>query len=195
MTHTAYSWLPLRRVLMGLGLLAGMMGGASALAADEGFAINNVHSGNVDGVIRVDADIDYTLSPDLRDALHNGVDLVIEMQLRVQRLRGWWVDEDVAALSQRYRLGYYALSRLYVVHNLNTGVQTTYPSLASALYAVGVVRDFPLIDAALLQPDERYEAGLRAHLAVDQLPLPLRVRAYVSGGWRLESDWYRWSLP
>ena len=180
---------------MGLGLLAGMVGGTSTWAAGNGFAINNLNSETVDGVVRIDADIDYNLTPELRDALHNGVDLVIEMELRVQRQRGWWFDEDVAALSQRYLLGYYALSRLYVIQNLNTGVQSTYPSLGSALYALGVVRDFPLIDAALLKSGERYEAGLQARLAVDQLPLPLRVRAYVSDGWRPESDWYRWSLP
>ena len=195
MTHTSHSWLRLRRALMGFGLLVGLAGSSPLVHAGGDFVVKDLYSRTVEGVVRIDARIDYDLSTELRDALHNGVDLVIEMEVQVVQLRSWWLNEDVASLLQRYRLGYYSLSRLYVIQNLNTGVQTTYPSLASALYALGDVRDFPLIDAALLRPGERYEAGLQARLAVAELPLPLRVRAYVSGGWRPESDWYRWSLP
>jgi len=197
LTHTSHSWPRLRRALIGLGLLAGLVGSPLALAAQEvpPFVVNAVYPRNVDGVIRIDADVRYSLNPVLRDALHNGVDLVIEMELRVQRLRDWWVNEDVAELVQRYRLGYYTLSRLYVVQNLNTGVQTTYPSLGSALYALGALRDFPLIDTSLLLPGEHYRGGLRARLDIDQLPLPLRVRAYASEDWRPASEWYEWSLP
>ncbi|HDP88760.1 MAG TPA: DUF4390 domain-containing protein [Thioalkalivibrio sp.] len=192
--HTSHSWLRLRRVLLGLGLIAGLVGVTPPLHADGDFVINAIYSRNVDGVIRIDADVRYNLTPVLRDALHNGVDLVIEMEVRVERVR-WWVNEDVASLVQRYRLGYYSLSRLYVVQNLNTGVQSTYPSLGSALYALGAVRDFPLMDAALLLPGEEYRAGMRTRLAVDQLPLPLRVRGYVAREWRPESEWYEWPLP
>jgi hypothetical protein len=193
----SHSWPRLRRALIGLGLLAGLVGSPLALAVQEPspFVVNAVYPRNVDGVIRIDADVRYSLNPVLRDALHNGVDLVIELELRVQRLRGWWLNENVAELVQRYRLGYYDLSRLYVVQNLNTGVQTTYPSLGSALYALGALRDFPLIDASLLLPEEEYRGGLRARLGIDHLPLPLRVRAYASEAWRPASEWYEWSLP
>jgi hypothetical protein len=148
----------------------------------------------VDGVYRLNAVIDYHLTKQVREALLNGIDLVFEMQIEVLRDRTWWWDADVADLNQSYRLSYHVLSRQFVVENLNTGLQQTFADLTSALRHQGIVRDLPLIDAALLDEDQRYTAGLRARLSLSKLPLPIRVRAYTSAAWWLSSGWYTWEL-
>lgn len=178
-------------------LIVMLVGLIPALPAAEQryFRVESLTTEKVDGVYRLTASIDYQLPEVLLDALANGVDLVIEVKVEVLRERRWWIDEDIAAVTQRYQLIYYALSRMYVVRNLNTGVQQTFPSLYSALHAIGRLQDFPLIDASLLDPQQVYKARLQARVAPEELPLPLRARAYLDSDWRPASEWYTWYLP
>lgn len=154
-----------------------------------------VHGGEVvlhDGVYRLDANIDFNLSPAARDALESGVPLVFELRIELVRPRRFWLDETVAYLNQRYRLRFHALSQRYVLTNLNTSESQNFMSHSSALSALGTVRSLPIIDRRLLREDEQYELWLRAGLDVDDLPPPLRTGAYLSPQWRLLSEWHVW---
>jgi hypothetical protein len=179
-------------------LLAGwlMAGIATTAEAENGppFTVDFAGTELVNGVYHLNAGIRYDLSPVLSDALHNGVALVFEVQVDIHRVRSWWLDEHVATVTQRYRLEYHALSRLYLVTHLNTGVQQSFFRFSSVLSFLGELEALPLLDASLLDGDSEYEGRLRARLAVDALPLPLRVRAYLSPDWSPVSDWYTWSL-
>lgn len=158
------------------------------------FRIMDVDTELEEGVYRLNAIIDYDLTKPVREALVNGVALVFEMHIEVLRDRAWWWDANVAELDQDYRLSYHALTRQFVVENLNTGLQQTFEDLSSALRHQGTIRELPLIDAALLREDQTYTASLRARLALGELPLPMRVRAYTSVAWRLATPWYTWEL-
>ncbi|SEQ37877.1 protein of unknown function [Ectothiorhodospira magna] len=148
----------------------------------------------VGGVYLLNADIDYQLTRKLDEALHNGVRLTFEVQIQITRGRDWLWDASVAELIQRYRVEHHALSRLYIVTHLNTGVQRAFYRLESALYNLGHLRDLPLLDAPLLDPTQDYGIRLRTRLRAQDLPLPLRARAYVSREWSPVSEWYSWSL-
>ncbi len=184
---------PRRIALSSLLVFLATLGGASADAPGE-FAVGYVNTELVDDVYRLNARVDLELSDVLLDALANGVDLYVDIDIEIIRRNNWWFDSEVAALSQRSVLSYYALSRSYVVRNLNTGIQTTYPSLYSALSAIGEVQNLPMLDVTLLEDEEQYFARLRTRIAIEELPLPLRAQAYLSGDWRLSSEWYTWSL-
>ena len=103
-------------------------------------------------------------------------------------------DETVYSLVQRFRLEYHALSRQYLVHNLNSGERRNFSTRPAALRFMGRIHEFPLLDRSLLAPDRRYEGALRAQLALDTLPTPLRLFAYLSEDWQLTSEWYTWPL-
>lgn len=165
-----------------------------ARAAAPGIVIDDFHVELQEGVYFLDADIDYRLSEEAVEALEQGVPLVFELQLEVLQLHDWWLDDELAVLSQRYQLRYHALSRRYVLTNVNTGYSRSYADRYSALAALGEVEELPVIDRRLLDDDEDYELRLRARLDVFALPLPLRTLAMVSPDWRLTSDWYSWPL-
>ena len=147
-----------------------------------------------DGVYRLNAQIEYSLSEPALDALQNGVPLTIELLMEVRRRRSWVWDETVYSLVQRFRLEYHALSRQYLVHNLNSGERRNFSTRPAALRFMGRIHEFPLLDRSLLAPDRRYEGALRAQLALDTLPTPLRLFAYLSEDWQLTSEWYTWPL-
>ena len=124
----------------------------------------------------------------------NGLPLVIEMQVQVVRdYFGIW-DDSVARLTQRYQLQYHALSRQYLLRDLNSTAQRSYPTEQAALDALGDIDALPLLDRRVLADGVHYDGKLRVRLATDALPTPLRLAAYLDADWRLASEWYRWPV-
>lgn len=143
-------------------------------------------------VYYLDADIDFLFGRQLLEALQKGVSLTLVLNIEIVRDRTWLWTESIASLEQRYQFGYHALTRQYMVRNLNIGTQHNYPSLEAALGALGAVADLPMIDANLLLPDNSYRGRVRARLDTSVLPVPLRLTALVSPEWRLASEWHEW---
>ena len=175
-------------------LILGLMPPGIAWSKDQPFQIRHAESRLYQGVWLVTALIDFRMSEEALAALDNGVVLTFELQFRLDRVRRFWVDKKTATLEQRFELSYQPLSERYVVHNLNSGEQNSYATLFSALNAMGRIVDLPIIDASLLGAGESYELALRAVLDQNTLPGPLRLIAFWSSGFRLESDWYIWTL-
>ena len=184
------------RIGGGLGRLAALLSlllwAGPTLAA--GFTVLEAATRLENGVYRLDAQIRYRFSQATLEALQNGVPLTVAIEMEVRRRRGWLWDETVYALSQRFQLEYHALSRQYLVNNRNSGERRAFPSQAAALDFMGHIRHFPLLDQGLLAPDTEYVGAIRAVLALDALPTPLRLMSYLSDDWRLDSAWYTWPL-
>lgn len=172
-------------------LLAGFSAGP---AFGQEFTVREAHTELVNEVYQLDAWIDIQLGEEVVDALQSGVPITIEVDIEVYRPRQYLWNERIASLRQRYRLEYHALSERYLVTNLNTRAQQSYPSRAAAIAAVGVINDLPVLDRKLLAEGEGYMARLRARLDIEALPAPLRVLAYLSPSWRASSTWYAWEL-
>jgi len=181
-----------KRLALGVAALC-LWTGAAAAQAEE-FAVRWANTRLVDGVYMLNTSIDYRFSERALDALRSGVPLTIRLDIEVERERSYWTDEEIASLEQYYRLEYHALSGRYIVRNLNSGASDAYPSLDSAVSALGLVVDFPLLDENLIDPDQDYEVSLKASLDIESLPSPLRPLAYLNPSWWHGSDWYSWSL-
>jgi len=181
-----------------LGVICAMIIGfapsGAASAKDHPFEIRSAESRLYQGVWYANALIDFRLSKEALDALDSGVALTIELQFRLDRVRRFWIDKEIATLQQRLELSYLPLSERYVVRNLNSGEHDSFATLFSALNSMGRIVDLPIIDASLLDTDEQYEISIRAVLDQNTLPGPLRLLAFWSSGFRLESDWYVWML-
>src|SRR5690606_27435420 len=134
------------------------------------------------------------LPPEAREALHNGVSLTIRLDVELVHDRRWWVDADVAELMYRYELAYHALTERYVVTNLNSRDQRSFATLFAALNDLGRIEKLPLIDAAILEPDRRYDVRLRVVLDMERLPGPLRLLAFWRREFSVASEWYQWRL-
>lgn len=182
-------WRPSRALVIAL-FLALLPGRALA----EDFTVTTLNTRLQENVYLLSATIDYRLTNEVREALFNGVPITLQLDIEIQRKRKWWLDADIAELQQRYRLQYHALSHQYQLHNINSGAFYAFPSLQSALVALGRIDDLPLLDKQLIQPDEKYEVLLHTELDIEALPSPLRPVAYITPAWRLDSDWYTWSL-
>lgn len=157
-------------------------------------SVRSADSNLVDGVYRVGARLQYVLSDEALDALDSGVPINVELQFQVIQNRRFWLDAVTAELAVNYQLLYNALSRRYVVRNLNTGEQDSYATLYSALNNLGRITSLPVIDAALLRDDRDYRIRMRAVVDVKDYPAALRLIVFWREDWRITSDWYEWQL-
>jgi hypothetical protein len=147
-----------------------------------------------ENVYTLNADLIYALGPDPLEALANGVPIVFELQIEVLQPRRLLPDSTVATLRQRDRLKYLSLTRRYLVSNLNSGERSSFRSQEEALAFLGRVRDLPILDRGLLEAEDGYQVRMRVVLDIESLPAPLRLLAYLSSQWRINSKWTQWSL-
>ncbi len=182
-----------RRPHLGLYLLLGfLLPAALVFAANFRVVYANTHLEK--GIYYLDASIKYRFRDEPLQALQSGVPLVFGLDIQVYRQREWLWDDTVANMRQRYRLEYHALSRQYLVTNLNNSAVRGYPELDAATQALGQVERFPLLDASQLAPGGVYFVRLRANFDIDALPAPLQLIAYLAPAWRLASEWRTWPL-
>lgn len=182
------------RALRQLLLLIAIAGPALAVASEGELRLHRVDSYLRDDVYLLNASADILLPDEPKQALESGVPLVFVVEIELQRTRKWLPNAVQHLVEQRYRLSFHGLSRSYRVENLNTGVRDSFRSLASALWHIGTLHDFPLIDRVLLRESRNYLGAIRYYLDLSELPLPLRPQAYLSSQWRFESEVLTWSI-
>jgi len=169
----------------------------SVRAQDDDPGYFEVRSATVElrgDVYFLNAWIEFRLSTDARQALESGLPLTIRIEVQLLNRRRFWMDNEEAELRQQYRLQYHALTERFIVENVNSGDETSFATLFSALNYLGRLDGLPFIDSTLLDPERRYDIRIRAVLDTEQLPGPLRLLAFWRRDWSLGSDWYRWPL-
>ncbi len=169
----------------------------SALAAaetDPPFGIRTAYVQLVDDVYLLSARLHLPLTERLREALKDGVSLRIELELEVDGSRRFWLNEGVASLRQLYQLQYDAVSDRYLVRNLNSGEQTTFPTLDDAVGQLTQISGLPVLDRALIESGRRYEFNLRVTRDLGDIPDTLRVLIFWTDEWHRVSEWYTWPL-
>lgn len=142
----------------------------------------------------LNAKLAISLSSGALDALKNGVPLVIEFHIQVLETHVWLWDTVIAEIRRTRQISYHALSRTYVVRDINTGRQQNFRSLDDALLMAGVLQDLPVLDYPLPGGNKNYAMRLRGSLDIESLPTPVRLLAYVSSAWDMDSKWHKWQL-
>lgn len=168
-----------------------------SLSRAEDGAVFNVVSAMThadDQVLRLNARFDLQFSEALIDALHNGVSLVLLIEIEALRERDYVWSESIARIEQRYQLSYQALTEQYILDNINSGVRFKFPNFEALRQVAGNLVDFPFLDLSLLDDESRYLGQLRIGIDRDQFPTPLMLMSYFSSDWHPQSEWYTWPL-
>lgn len=146
------------------------------------------------GKYLLSAEIGYQLSAEAMKALHNGIPLFWNIQIKVEQQRDYLWNKTVTEKELRYRIQYHALLNMYRVRNLDKDEVYNFSTLSAALSMMSSIRGVGIIEKAQINPENRYLAGIRVKFDRESLPLPLRPMAYLNQQWYLSSDWYLWSL-
>ena len=139
------------------------------------------------------AQFDIKLSSGAEEAVRNGVPLVFDLQVQVVKTHTWlWDTVDIEIIQHR-QIQYHALSESYLVKDLSNDTQGNYRRLEDALRMAGKIQGL-LLTEQTLDPELKYEIRVRGSLDIESLPTPVRLMAYVSSAWDMETKWYSWPL-
>ena len=174
-------------------LLLPLLAPAGALAAGniEVAAFVNVHG----GVFELNARTLFPLSDDVRRALTDGATVNFDLQVVVEKQRRYWLNSTLVDVILRRELTWNAVSKRYVVKDVDRGELDAYVALDEALVAVGVVTGWPVVVEPQLDSDSNYVIRVRAGYRRGRLPDALRALIFWSDGWNRRSEWISWILP
>jgi hypothetical protein len=157
-------------------------------AAGGGINLEQAEISRKGELFQLSGNFNVQLSATLENALLRGVQLTFIQEFEAERLRDFWLSEDLIELERSIRLSYNALLRQYYVSL--SGTSSTHDSLESALRAVGDLRDWAVLNIKQMKRKSDFKAYLRMYLDVAQLPKPLQVNALASSArWQLDSGW------
>lgn len=155
--------------------------------------VNNVRVTPEKGWYKLDADINYSLSPTAKEALQKGISLSWVIKVKVQQQRVFW-DTTLEELEMGYLVQRHALLNLYSVKNLNSGAKDMFSTLTAALASISKIRSLPVIEKSLILADENYQIAIKVLFDREALPVPLRPMSYFKSEWALSSQWSLWQL-
>jgi Domain of unknown function (DUF4390) len=186
----------LRGLVLTLGslLLAFASVFAIADALDGVLEVRSAYVNIDNGVFLLHARIEYPVNPAIRDALRDGVTLTFDLDTRVDRERRFWLNANIVELTLRRELAYHAVSDRYVVRDVKSDEQQTFPTLEEALAYLGKVDGWPILVEPQLNGGN-YVISVRAGVRRGKLPASLRVLLFWADDWHRVSEWYSWSLP
>lgn len=181
-----------------VALLLAVFFSASAGAQDEPveppkLEVRSAFLERQDNVYQLNTTLAFELPEGARQAIIDGVVMNLDLEIVLRRARRFWFDESVATLVQNYQLEHRALSERYLVRNVNSGEQTSFPTLDRALDSLRVITDLPILDQSLIEPDNQYEISLQASLDVRTIPRALRFLLFLADDFRQRSERYIWS--
>jgi hypothetical protein len=181
-------------IFMALFALAGAAGESNADALDGVLEVRAAYV-NVDrGVFMLHAQVEYPVNPLIRDALREGVTLLFDLDARVDRYRRYWMNATIVDLTLRRELSFHAVSDRYVVRDVRSGDQESFPTLEEALDSLGTVEGWPILVEPQLDGG-RYRIHVRAGIRRGRLPASMRTILFWTNDWHRTSEWYTWSLP
>jgi hypothetical protein len=193
------SWLArnlFRRLAVVLACVVVVVCGAvaHANALDGVLEVRSAYVNIDNGVFLLHARVEYPVNPAIRDALRDGVTLTFDLDTRVERERRFWFNASIVELTLRRELAYHAVSDRYVVRDVKSDEQQTFPTLEEALAYLGKVDGWPILVEPQLNGGS-YVISVRAGVRRGRLPASLRALLFWADDWHRVSEWYSWSLP
>ncbi|MDX1569914.1 MAG: DUF4390 domain-containing protein [Xanthomonadales bacterium] len=131
----------------------------------------------------------FELTEPVQSALENAIPVTFLWQLRIEDKREFLPDEALWSADGRLQLSYRSLSRRYTVVDPDSGEERTFSSLMRALAYLQDL-DLPLPPlTTVIDSGQDVRLRYRFRLDIGALPPPLRLPAYLSDDWRLDSGW------
>lgn len=166
----------------------------SSVFAGDGITVSELSSKVTEKKIKVDCEIQYGLDDRVKEALRNGIEMSFLLEIELRQQSVYWIDPLLSQLQREFRVKYHALSKQFVMVEMGNQTERSFPDLYSAFYYQRRIHNAELASIDSLDLEQEYYFRARARLVSEKLPLPLRIKSYVSTGWRPSSGWTVWPM-
>ncbi|MES2547108.1 MAG: DUF4390 domain-containing protein [Pseudomonadota bacterium] len=146
----------------------------------------------LDDFYALSAEVEVSFDDTIEAAVNKGVPLQFLIEFQVVRPHKYWFDDEIVTASRSVVLSYHALSRQYLV--TRGAHQKSFESLEEAAQELMIISDWKVLDKALVEKNESYNAALLVRLDQSKLPKAIQVDAISSEKWNLTSQKFEWAL-
>ena len=160
----------------------------------DNISLNSLSMTVAEEQIHVDCEVLYGVHSQVKEALSNGIEMTFALEIELRQKNLAWFDPRLGSLHREFKIKYHALSKQYVMHEEGGHIERSFPDLYSAFYYQRRLHNAKLANAKALDEKQKYYLRARARLVSEQLPLPLRIKSYLSANWRPSSGWTIWPV-
>lgn len=171
-----------------------LFSGLCCASQNHSIVIKDLTSKVLDDQIKVDCEVSYRLDGGVKEALSNGIEMMFRLEIELVKHSPFWIDDIHSSIKREFKVKYHALSKQYVMKDVGSDVERSFPDLYSAFYYQRRLYNAILTNFDSLQAENEYYLRARARLVSEDLPLPLRIKSYLSSSWRLSSGWTIWPI-
>lgn len=167
-------------------LVMAMSGGAAAASIDV------LRVERSDDGLYLTANLDFTLSPVVEDALQKGIPVHFVAEADVRRERWYWTDQTLASARRYFRVSYQPLTRRWRLNTsseplsdagLGVSLAQGFDSLAEVLAAVKRLRRWRIAGVDELDSGGKQQLLFRFRLDNSQLPRALQLGSVGQNDW------------
>ena len=173
-----------------IGLLA-----TAAAQAQPALDIRSAEAEFRNGRERLDANIELEFSAPIRRALEHGVPVTLRWQARLEpRERSWW-RRPLRTADGVIVVRFHSLSRHWLVRiGSSNEPELRFASRRALLAALSDWRGIELDQTDWSTLGSDLQVRLKVKLDIWSLPAPLRLPAWLSPAWQLESTWFEFPV-
>ncbi len=147
-----------------------------------------------DDLIYLSMQASFDLPDFLITAVNTGIQLNFIADVEIFEKRTLLPNKKLLSAAWHKQLHFHALTRHYVVEDLNLNQQANFNSLGSALVFLGRYDGIAVTEKSSPALAQATHMRVRVKLSRADLPLLLRLKSYLSYPEPLSSDWHQWSL-
>ncbi len=166
-----------------------------ALAGTSSISIKTAELVPVEEAYVLNADFEIDFNTQMEEAINKGVPLnfLIEFQLVVPHK--YWFDDEIETDTMPVTLSYHALAKQYLLNMVvnKQNHQKSFETINEAVIELSHLRDWKVLDKAVIEKGTVYSAALLMRLNQKKLPKALQVEALSSEAWDLSSEKFQWS--
>jgi len=186
----------LRRLLLCVGLLLGLLG-APAAHAQNAAELLQLRADRVANDVVVTSAISFELPSVVEDALMKGIPLFFMLEADLLQDRWYWYDKRVAGVQRQLRLAYQPLTRRWRVNatgvaggdsSQGLALSQNYETLAEALATVKQVSRWKVGELGESEPLSKYRVEFRFRLDLGQLPRPFQIGTIGQSEWDIQTS-------
>jgi hypothetical protein len=136
--------------------------------------------------------VEGCFTPDLEQAILNGVPTTFTFLASLNRVRNFWKDKSLASSEIRHMVKFDNLKNEFVItRSEDGGKQIVVNSLPEAKKIMAEVENLQIASLDVLEKNHRYQVRIKAELSRITLPFYLHyVFRFFLFLWDFETDWY-----
>lgn len=167
-----------------------------AMSFADNFAISSVFvkESKKKDVYKISVEAIIKMTPEQVESLENGIPLTFGYSFIIEEKSGlMWRETEKEHKVYNYTISYNALTEQYVVNAHKTKKYENFPTLSLALAYIAEPKNLSL-EIMNRKKGYIYRGGVRLRLDINELPTPLRIPAYLSREWNLDTGWKYWEF-